>query len=195
MINSISSGGSSESACNAGELGSISGWGRSPGEGNGSPLQYSCLKNPMDRGAWRATVHGVTRVRHDLETEPPGTVWEAHGERTLDFPERVGKRDVLVTAEKRWSLKEGDQVPGRPHLPPACCHHCSTLGGEGVCSVTSGQGPWESRGGDGSPAGSLNVMGTGFLLLLLSAVRPGKGAFVTALPLTRLCPDTWPTHP
>ena len=73
----------------------------------------------MDRGAWRATVHGVTRVRHDLETEPPGTVWEAHGERTLDFPERVGKRDVLVTAEKRWSLKEGDQVPGRPHLLPS----------------------------------------------------------------------------
>ena len=39
--------------------------GRSPGEGNGYPLQYSCLKNSMDRGAWWATVHGLQRVRHD----------------------------------------------------------------------------------------------------------------------------------
>ena len=45
------------SACNAGDLGSIPGSGRSPGEGNGSPLQYSCLENPMDKGAWWATVH------------------------------------------------------------------------------------------------------------------------------------------
>ena len=44
---------------NAGDLGSIPGWGRSPGEGSGNPLQYSCLENPTDRGAWRATVHGV----------------------------------------------------------------------------------------------------------------------------------------
>ena len=47
------------SACNAGDLGSIPGSGRSPGEGNGNPLQYSCLENPMDRGACWATVHGV----------------------------------------------------------------------------------------------------------------------------------------
>ena len=49
-----------ESACNAGDKGSIPGLGRSPGEGHGNPLQYSCLENPMDRGAWQATVHGVT---------------------------------------------------------------------------------------------------------------------------------------
>ena len=42
------------------------GWERLPGEGNGNPLQYSCLENPMDRGAWQVTVHGVARVRHDL---------------------------------------------------------------------------------------------------------------------------------
>ena len=47
------------SACNAGDLGSIPGSGRSPGEGNGNPLQYSCLEIPMDRGAWQATVQGV----------------------------------------------------------------------------------------------------------------------------------------
>ena len=46
------------------------GSGRSPGGGNGNPLQYSCLGNSMDRGAWRATVHGVARVGHDLVTKP-----------------------------------------------------------------------------------------------------------------------------
>ena len=45
--------------CNAGDEGLIPGLGRSPGEGNGNPLHYSCLENPMDRGAWQATVHGV----------------------------------------------------------------------------------------------------------------------------------------
>ena len=50
-----------ESAHKAGDVGSIPGSGRSPGEGNGNPLQYSCLKNSMDRGAWRATVYGVTK--------------------------------------------------------------------------------------------------------------------------------------
>ena len=48
-----------ESACNVGDLDSIPGLGGSPGEGNGYLLQYSCLENPMDRGAWRAIVHGV----------------------------------------------------------------------------------------------------------------------------------------
>ena len=47
-----------ESACNAADLDSIHGWGRSPGEGNGNPLQYSCLENPMDRRAWRASPGG-----------------------------------------------------------------------------------------------------------------------------------------
>ena len=53
--------GGKESACNVGDLGSIPGLGRSTGEGNGNPLQYSCLENLMDRGAWWATVHGVTK--------------------------------------------------------------------------------------------------------------------------------------
>ena len=50
-----------ESAHNAGDLGLIPGLGRPPGEGNGLSLQYSCLENPMDRGAWQATVHRVTK--------------------------------------------------------------------------------------------------------------------------------------
>ena len=71
-----------ESDCSVGVLGLIPGLGRSPDEGNSKPLQYSCLENPMDRGAWQATVHGVTRVRHNLATKPSpwcsewqGTVW------------------------------------------------------------------------------------------------------------------------
>jgi len=82
---------SKESACSAGDLGSIPGSGRSPGEGNGNSLQYYCLENPIDRGAWWATVHGVTRIGHNLVTNPHGiqsilagkfftssVAWEAH---------------------------------------------------------------------------------------------------------------------
>ena len=51
---------------NVEDAGSTPGLGRSPGEGNGNSLQYSCLENPMDRGAWRATVHGITKSRTQL---------------------------------------------------------------------------------------------------------------------------------
>jgi len=54
-------------ARDSGDLGSIPGLGSSPGEGNGYPLQYSCLENPMDRGAWWATVHGVTKSQTRLK--------------------------------------------------------------------------------------------------------------------------------
>ena len=56
-----------ESACNSGDVGLIPGSGRSPGEGNGNLLQYSCLGNPMDRGAWRPTVHGVAKDLDAIE--------------------------------------------------------------------------------------------------------------------------------
>ena len=55
-----------EFACSAGDLGSIPGLGRSPGGKHGNPLQYSCLESPMDRGAWRAAVHGVARNQKRL---------------------------------------------------------------------------------------------------------------------------------
>ena len=55
-----------ESACNAGDLDLSAGLGRFPGEGNGYPLQYSCLENPMDRGDWRATAHGVAKSQTGL---------------------------------------------------------------------------------------------------------------------------------
>ena len=56
-----------ESACNAGDLGSIPGLGRSPGKGNGYLFQYSCPENSMERGAWRATVHGVAQSQTQLK--------------------------------------------------------------------------------------------------------------------------------
>ena len=56
-------------SANAGDVGLIPGWGRFPWEGNGHPLQYSCLGNPMDRGAWWATALGLQRVGHDLATK------------------------------------------------------------------------------------------------------------------------------
>ena len=55
-----------ESACNAGDPDLIPGSGRSPGEGNGNPLQYSCLENSMDREAWQGIVHGVTKSQTQL---------------------------------------------------------------------------------------------------------------------------------
>ena len=77
-----------ESACNTGDLGSIPGLGWFPGEGNGNPLQYSCLENPTDRGAWPATVHGVARVRHDWATKlPPPTT----SQNTLEKEEALGR--------------------------------------------------------------------------------------------------------
>ena len=61
---------SKESACSAGDPGLIPGLGRSSEEENGNPLQYSCLENSMDGGAWQATVHWVVRVGHDIVTKP-----------------------------------------------------------------------------------------------------------------------------
>ena len=60
-----------EFTCSARDLGSIPESGRSPGGGNGNPLQYSCLVNSMGRGSWWATVHRVARIGHDLRTKPP----------------------------------------------------------------------------------------------------------------------------
>ena len=56
-------------AANVREVGSIPLWGRSPGEGKGNPLQYSCLKNSLDRGVWRATVHGVAKSQYELYSQ------------------------------------------------------------------------------------------------------------------------------
>ena len=66
-----------ETSCHAGHLGLISGSGRSPGEGKGYPVQYSGLENPMDRGAWRATVHGVSESQTRWVTNT-NTIYTSH---------------------------------------------------------------------------------------------------------------------
>ena len=99
-----------ESACNAGDPGLVPGSGRSPGEGNGNPLQYSCLENPMDGGAWRATVHGVAtrlkRVGHDLATKPPPPQWveERQGDNEKKGSQAIHGRKSLQIS--RGSLDE-----------------------------------------------------------------------------------------
>ena len=82
------------SASNAGDPGSIPGLGRSPGEGNGNPLQYSCLENPMDGEAWWATVHGVAKESDTTEQLHyiPGTV--------------IGTRQRLVKKDKAPAMIE-----------------------------------------------------------------------------------------
>ena len=79
-----------ESARNAGDPGLILGSGRYPGEGNGYTLEYSCIENSMDRGPWRATVHGVTRVRH----------WETNIFKLRHF---LKPSKVVLSLDQRWS--------------------------------------------------------------------------------------------
>ena len=69
---------------NAGDMSWIPGWGRCLGEGNGNPLQYSCLGNPMDRGSWQATVHGVPREL-DMKWQSTSVLLpgKSHGQRSL----------------------------------------------------------------------------------------------------------------
>ena len=86
------------SAYNAGHLGSIPGWGRFSGEGNGNPLQYSCLENSMDRGAWQATVHGVAKSRTQLN------------DFTFTLIELTPQKDVLfIVGVGVWNAKLGSQ--------------------------------------------------------------------------------------
>ena len=94
---------SKESASNAGDLGSIPRSGRSLGEGNGNPLQYSCLENPMDRGAWQAAVHGVTRVEHDKP--PPVWALPVGGQHVVAFFPLLG-----VLASLKWVKNMGQYI-------------------------------------------------------------------------------------
>ena len=87
-----------ESACKAGDSGSVPGSGRHPAEGNDNPLQYPYLGNPMDRGAWGIMIQGVTRVRHDFVTKPPVFLpGKSHGERNLVGYSPWGRRQLDMT--------------------------------------------------------------------------------------------------
>ena len=100
-----------ESSCSAGDPGSIPGSGRSPGEENGNPLQYSCLDNPVDRGAWRATAHGVTRVGQDLVTKSPPL--PLHG--CIHPPQRFWRRKLnlrlFLLFPRLFAMTCWDQMP------------------------------------------------------------------------------------
>ena len=85
------------SAYNVGDLGSIPGSGRSPGEGNGNPLQYSCLENPMDRGAWWATDHGVAKSWKWLSDFP----WLCRSQQTGKFFKRW---EYQTTLSASWEI-------------------------------------------------------------------------------------------
>ena len=94
------------------DAGSIPGSGRCPGGGNGSPLQCSCLGNPMDRGAWQATVHGVIRVKHDLATKSPAN--------TIHMP--PPSRDPVPPGLSRasWAVQ---QLPASQPRHGCTCQH------------------------------------------------------------------------
>ena len=81
-----------ESACNAGDLGSIPGLGRTPGGGNGNPLQYAVLENSMDRGAWRAAVHVVSKSQTRLSTMTAMRVPTQHTHTLWNLPPRLQHR-------------------------------------------------------------------------------------------------------
>ena len=101
-----------ESACNAGDPGSIPGLGSSPGEGNGYPLQYSCLENAMDRGAWWATVHGVAES-DTSERLTPGLHF--HSFSSAPLSENESYLSVFVTHEGSvpYQGRLGQQPAGR----------------------------------------------------------------------------------
>ena len=108
------------SACNTGDPGSISGFGRSPGEGNGNPLQYSCLENSLDRGAWPATVHGFAESQTPLRSfhfslsyQPRRTPWG----RLSCMQGGVGVARLWAALSWAWIERlTGLQVPQEPRV-------------------------------------------------------------------------------
>ena len=89
-----------ESNCNEGDLGSIPGWRRSPEKGKGNPLQYSCLGNPIDWGAWRATVHGVTKNRTRLSTTKQQKQLRGRGVRQGFLGGIIWKDDLVFNQQR-----------------------------------------------------------------------------------------------
>ena len=133
---------SKESAWSAGELSSIPGSGRSSGEGNGNPLQYTCLENPMDRWTWRASVHGVTRIGHELPTKPLHTT-EA---------EDIRKSCQEYTELYKKNLDDPDKYNGViTHLQPDI-QECE--GKQALGSITMNK----ASGDDGTPIELVQVL-------------------------------------
>ena len=98
----------------AGDLGMIPGCGRSPGEGNGNPLQYSCWYNSMDRGTWNTTVREVTRVGCDLVTKPPPSSYSGECRICMKYKIRL-----QITVVFDLNYKRSD--PRNPSTLPSTC--------------------------------------------------------------------------
>ena len=100
------------SACNEGDLGLIPGMGRSPGEGNGNPLQYSGLENPMDGGAWWATVRGVTKSqRHNSATNTfTFPSFQSHFHHRRPISESWAQREPDLFHQRVPLVLQGDRV-------------------------------------------------------------------------------------
>ena len=118
------------SAHNAGDPGSIPGLGRSPGEGNGNPLQYSCLENPMDGRAWQATVHVVTKSRTQLSDS------------TFHFPWHLGTFSVhlfiylfILCLLSLPCVRHWDGLPSSGRLAWACSHSRESDAVQGLLGV------------------------------------------------------------
>ena len=112
-----------ESACNAGHLGSIPGSGRSPGEGNGYPVQYSCLENSTDRGTWWTTAHGVARIWTGLSNPhfhflTSMTVYKNFQSIALTFKNFLFQNLLTILFSLNWSL----------HSVKHSCFKCKNLG-------------------------------------------------------------------
>ena len=120
------------SAYNVGNPGSIPGSGRSPGEGNGNPLQYSCLENPMDGGAWQATVHGSQRVGQDWTTSLTH-IYPSDSSSLIDSCTESGRLPFLLlfnhsVVSDSWRLHglQHARLPC-PSLSPRACSNSCTL--------------------------------------------------------------------
>ena len=130
-----------ESACNAGDTGSIPGSRRSPGEGNGNPLRYSCLEKPTDRVVWRATVHGVAKSQPGLSSQTTITTHHlqrqrgrgAAGEQALHgwlhsaytvIPSFLTSYPSLNQASKHWNLSISSGLHFITKVPVSCKNTC-----------------------------------------------------------------------
>ena len=116
-----------KSSCNTGGPGSIPGLGRSPGEGNSNPLQYSGLENSMDRGAWWAVVYGVTRIGHDLVTKspPPGSALLVPSWLTFSFLPALCSMIIskIICWRERGQVWLGLELGKAPDTPRLCSAH------------------------------------------------------------------------
>ena len=115
------------------DTGSIPGWVRFPQEGNGNPLQYSRLENPMDRGTWQATVHGVTRVGHNLATKTLPVIRtllrkeSTVAENLVTFPEPCPLSSIPNCTCLPLKLKGKPLFSKVVHMTWHQCQHCHLL--------------------------------------------------------------------